>query len=40
MQCSSVDFPEPEGPITAVNRPRPNVTFTPASARTAVGPLP
>ena len=25
MQCMSVDFPEPDGPMTAVNRPRSKV---------------
>ena len=40
MQCMSVDFPEPEGPIRAVNRPRSKVTFTPASACTSAWPAP
>src|ERR1700735_3597889 len=40
MQCMSVDLPEPEGPITAVNRPRSNVTLTSARARTAACPAP
>jgi hypothetical protein len=35
-QCSSVDFPDPDGPITAVNVPAPNETVTSRSARTAV----
>ncbi|MNW61578.1 hypothetical protein D3C74_396480 [compost metagenome] len=40
MQCMRVDLPEPEGPMIAVKRPRPKSTSTPASAWTAVGPLP
>src|ERR1700683_3856386 len=40
MQCIKVDFPEPDGPITAVNRPRSNVTSTPSSARTSASPWP
>ena len=40
MQCISVDLPDPDGPITAVNRPRWNSTLTPSSARTATSPLP
>ena len=40
MQCISVDFPDPEGPMTAVNRPRSNVTVTPASACTVARPVP
>ena len=32
--------PDPEGPMMAVNRPRSNATSTPASAWTAVSPLP
>jgi regulator of protease activity HflC (stomatin/prohibitin superfamily) len=40
MQCISVDLPEPEGPMTAVNLPRSNVTSTPASASTAACPVP
>ena len=35
-----VDFPDPEGPITAVNRPGWTSTVTPSSARTAPGPVP
>ncbi len=26
MQCISVDLPDPDGPMTAVKRPRSNVT--------------
>ncbi len=40
MQCISVDLPDPDGPITAVNWPRSNSTLTPASAWTAASPLP
>ena len=40
MQCISVDLPDPDGPITAVNRPRSNSTLTPSSARTATSPVP
>jgi hypothetical protein len=39
-QCSSVDLPEPEGPMIAVKRPAPNSTVTPSRARTSVVPLP
>ena len=35
MQCMSVDFPDPDGPMTAVKRPRSKVTSTPARARTS-----
>ena len=31
-QCSSVDLPEPDGPMIAVKRPGSNVTLTPSSA--------
>ena len=40
MQCMRVDLPEPDGPITAVNRPRSNSTLMPARACTAASPLP
>ena len=40
MQCISVDFPDPDGPITAVKRPRSNSTDTPSNAQTAASPLP
>jgi hypothetical protein len=40
MQCSSVDFPDPEGPMIAVNVERSNATVTPLSARTSVAPSP
>jgi hypothetical protein len=40
MQCSSVDFPEPDGPMTAVNDPAGISMLTPASAVTAAGPEP
>ncbi len=40
MHCMSVDFPEPDGPMTAVNWPRSKATLTSSSARTAAGPLP
>jgi hypothetical protein len=39
-QCISVDFPEPDGPITAVNRPRTMSTSTESSASTVVSPEP
>ncbi len=34
----NVDFPEPEGPITATNDPRSIVSVTPRSARTITSP--
>ena len=40
MQCISVDLPDPDGPITAVKRPRSNSTVTPSNARTTAPPLP
>ena len=40
MQCMSVDLPEPDGPITAVNCPCWNSTLTPARAWTAASALP
>ena len=40
MQCIRVDLPEPDGPITAVKRPRSKVTFTPSSALTVAWPIP
>ena len=36
----SVDLPDPDGPMTAANCPRGNVTSTPRSASTAASPLP
>ena len=39
-QCMSVDLPEPDGPMIAVNSPAAKVTSTPASAWTAVSPVP
>ena len=39
-QCISVDLPEPEGPMTAVNRPRAMSTSTESRASTAVSPEP
>ena len=38
--CSSVDLPEPEGPMMAVKPPAAKSTVTPSRARTAVSPLP
>ena len=38
--CISVDLPEPDGPMMAVNRPCSNATFTPRSAWTAFSPFP
>jgi len=40
MHCISVDFPEPDGPMTAVNRPRSKDTLTSSSARTDAAPVP
>ena len=40
MQCISVDLPDPDGPMTAVKRPRSNVTSMPASAWTVACPVP
>ena len=40
MQCMSVDFPEPDGPMIAVRRPRSNSTVTSSSAATAASPTP
>ena len=39
MQCMSVDFPEPEGPMIAVNAPRAKDTSTPSKARTGSPPV-
>ena len=39
-QCNSVDFPEPDGPMIAVNLLAANSAETVSSARTAVAPLP
>ena len=39
-QCSSVDFPEPDGPMMAVRRPCSKSIVIPSSARTSVGPRP
>ena len=39
-QCISVDFPEPDGPMIAVNWPGPNSTLTPSRAATWVSPDP
>ncbi len=40
MQCSSVDLPEPEGPMTATKEPRGTPTVTSSRAVTAEGPEP
>ena len=40
MQCMRVDLPDPEGPMMAVNSPRPNSTSTASRAVTAVSPSP
>ena len=40
MQCISVDLPDPDGPMTAVKRPRSNVTLMPARAWTVACPVP
>src|SRR5947209_9178042 len=39
-QCISVDLPDPDGPITAVNRAFTMSRLTSSRARTAVGPVP
>ena len=36
----SVDLPEPDGPMIAVNRPRSNSALTPRSATTCASPVP
>ncbi|CAM5481618.1 hypothetical protein SGRI78S_04638 [Streptomyces griseus subsp. griseus] len=38
--CMSVDLPEPEGPMMAVNSPAANSTSTERSAATCASPLP
>jgi len=38
--CMSVDFPEPDEPMTDVSWPDPMSSETPRSASTAVSPLP
>ena len=38
--CISVDLPDPDGPMTAVNCPVGIVSETPLSASTAVSPTP
>ena len=38
MQCSSVDLPDPDGPMMAVKRPVANRTDTPSSAWTSLSP--
>ena len=38
--CSSVDLPEPEGPMIAVNWPSPRPTLTLSRAATVASPLP
>jgi len=40
MQCISVDFPDPEGPITALNRPPSKSMVTLSSARTMASAFP
>jgi hypothetical protein len=39
-QCMSVDLPDPDGPMMAVNPPVSNAMLTPSRARTAVSPSP
>ena len=39
-QCMSVDFPEPDGPMMAVNRPFSKLTLTSSRARTSLSPDP
>ena len=36
--CMSVDLPDPDGPMIAVNQPRSNSTETPSRARTSTSP--
>ena len=38
--CSSVDLPEPDGPMIAVNSPWPSSTLTSSRAATAQSPRP
>ena len=38
--CISVDFPDPDGPMIAVNTWAGKSTVTPSRARTSVSPLP
>ena len=40
MQCMSVDLPEPDGPMMAVNWPAAKSMSTPSRARTSVSPVP
>ena len=40
MQCMSVDLPEPDGPMMALNLPFSKVMSTPSRARTSVSPDP
>ena len=39
-RCMSVDLPEPDGPMIAVNWPAGNASVTPRSAWTAASPSP
>ena len=40
MHCMSVDLPDPDGPMIAVNWPFSKVMFTPLRARTSISPEP
>ena len=40
MQCISVDLPDPDGPMMAVNSPATNSTETPSRAATEASPSP
>ena len=40
MQCMRVDFPDPDGPMMALNWPVANSTLRPSRAFTAVSPWP
>ena len=40
MQCMSVDLPDPEGPMIAVNLPAGNARVTPSRARISASPVP
>ena len=40
VTCMRVDFPDPDGPMTAVKRPATKSTETPSRAWTALSPLP
>ena len=39
MRCMNVDLPDPDGPITATNSPRPMSRLTPRRAFTVKSPM-